>query len=164
MKKKILTLCCCILGLGSTTLFAQQGNVAAGGNSSGTGGSVSFSMGQILYAAPSGTTHNLIQGLQQPYEISDISTGIGEKEAGISLVASVFPNPSVDKFTLKVETGKWKNLSYSLYDANGKLLSSNTVGSAETQIEVAYLAAAHYFLKVSDGNQEIKNFKIIKSF
>ncbi len=162
MKKKILTLCCCVLGLGSTTLFAQQGNVAAGGNSSGTGGSVSFSMGQILYAAPSGTTHNLIQGLQQPYEITAV--GIGENDAGISLYATVFPNPSVDKFTLKVETGKWKNLSYSFYDANGKLLLTNTVGSEETQIEVAHLAAAHYFLKVSDGSQEIKNFKIIKSF
>ena len=163
MKKKILTLCCCVLGLGSTTLFAQQGNVAAGGNSSGTGGSVGFSIGQILYSSPSGTTHNLVQGLQQPYEITDV-TGIGEKEAGISLYASVFPNPSVDKFTLKVETGKWKNLSYSFYDANGKLLSTNTVGSEETQIEVAHLAAAHYFLKVSDGTQEIKSFKIIKSF
>ena len=163
MKKRILTLCCCLLGLGTTTLFAQQGNVAVGGNASGTGGAVSFSIGQIFYSSPSAANYSIVQGLQQPYEISVVS-GIGEKEAGISLAASVYPNPSVDKFTLKVETGKWTNLTYVLYDVNGKLLSQNKVESEETQIEVAHLASAQYFLKVSDGIKEIKTFKIIKSF
>ena len=163
MKKAIFTFCCCFLGLGATTLFAQRGNIAAGGNASGTGGSVSFSMGQIFYASPSSATRNLIQGLQQPYEIS-VLIGIGEKEAGINLSASVFPNPAVNSFTLKVESNKWKNVSYSLYDANGKLVSQNKVESVDTQIEAAHLAPAHYFLRVYEGNQEIKTFKIIKSY
>jgi len=77
MKKIILSLSCCILGLGSTTLFAQSGVVATGGSATGTGGSASFSIGQVFYLTPSSTTHNLIQGLQQPFEIT--VTGLEKK-------------------------------------------------------------------------------------
>ncbi len=163
MKKKILILCCCFPGLGTAALFAQRGNVAASGNASGTGGTISFSIGQVFYSSPSAVTHSVVQGLQQPFEISVIN-GIVDKEAGINLSASVFPNPSVDNFTLKVENGKSKNLSYGLYDMQGKLLLSNKVESDETRIEVASLASAYYLLKVFEGNQEIKTFKIIKTY
>jgi len=161
MKKIVLFFSCCLLGLGSANLFAQQGFVATGGNASGTGGSASYSIGQVEYTSASGTTHNIIQGLQQPYEIS-VLTGI--KETGINLTASVYPNPSTNNFTLTVESGKWKNLSYQLYDTHGKLLLSNTVETNETTIGIGHLAAAQYFFVVSDNNNEIKTFKIIKSY
>ena len=163
MKKKILILCCCIPGLGTTTLFAQQGNLAAGGNASGTGGTASFSIGQIFYSSPSGTTHKIIQGLQQPYEISVISS-VKENVAAIILTASVFPNPAVDNFTLKVENSKLKNLSFELYNAQGQVLLSKKVETEETPIEISNLASSYYILRVHDGNQAIKTFKITKYY
>ena len=163
MKKKILILCCCIPGLGTTTLFAQQGNLAAGGNASGTGGTASFSIGQIFYSSPSGTTHKIIQGLQQPYEISVI-TSVKEKVAAINLTASVFPNPAVDNFTLKVENSELKNLSFELYNAQGQILLSKKVETEETPIELSNLASSYYILRVHDGNQAIKTFKITKYY
>ena len=68
MKKTILFLGCCLLGWGSTQLFAQQGFVAAGGEATGTGGTVSYSVGQVDYFTATGATGVLTLGLQQPFE------------------------------------------------------------------------------------------------
>jgi Secretion system C-terminal sorting domain len=163
MKKMILSLCCCIAGFGATTLYAQQGNLASGGDASGTGGTVSFSIGQVFYSSASGTSQNLNQGIQQPFEISVLNS-VEEKAADINLTASVFPNPTISNFTLKVETTKWKNLSYELYNAQGSLLLSKKVEVDETIIEISGLASAFYILKVHDGNQSIKTFKITKYY
>lgn len=159
--KKIIFSCCCILGLGSTTLFAQQGNPAAGGNASGTGGTASFSIGQIFYSSPSGTTHKLVQGLQQPYEIQVIND-VPETPKFISLAATVFPNPTIDNFTLKIENKKLDNFSYEFYDSQGRLLTSKKIETEETLIEASHLATAYYILKVNEGNKTIKTFKITK--
>lgn len=66
MKRIILLLGCCLLGWGTTTLIAQQGNVAAGGVATGTGGSVSYSIGQVDYLSAFGTNGAINQGLQHP--------------------------------------------------------------------------------------------------
>lgn len=163
MKKKMLTFCCCVLGLGITTLFAQQGNVAAGGNASGTGGAVSYSIGQVFNSSPSGGTHNLIQGLQQPYEISVVTT-VDETAAAIELAASVYPNPTVDNFTLKVDDQKFKNLNYALYDAKGQVILTGKVEGQETPVSVGNAASDYYLLMVYEGNQSIKTFKITKLY
>jgi hypothetical protein len=49
---------------------AQQGAVSAGGEASGPGGSVSYSIGQTDYITKSSSGHFISDGLQQPYEIS----------------------------------------------------------------------------------------------
>ncbi|OYU94930.1 MAG: hypothetical protein CFE21_14725 [Bacteroidetes bacterium B1(2017)] len=163
MKKMLIALCWCFLGLGATTAFAQQGNIAAGGNASGSGGTASFSIGQVFYSSPSGTTHKLIQGLQQPYEISVVS-GLDKSLAGINLTASVYPNPSVDKFTLKVENISLKGLNYGLFDSQGKQILQSKVEADESAVEVGGLPNGAYLLKVYQDNLEIKIFKIIKVF
>ncbi|MCX6185966.1 MAG: T9SS type A sorting domain-containing protein [Bacteroidetes bacterium] len=160
MKKTIYIICCCILGLGSTTLFAQRGNVSAGGKASGTGGTASFSIGQIFYSSPSGTTNKINQGLQQPYEISVV--GMEEKAKDIILTASVYPNPTIDNFTLKIENKQLKNLSYEFFDSQGKILSFKPIVSEETTIETAHLTTSYYFVKVIEDGKAIKTFKIIK--
>ncbi len=47
--------------------FAQQGNVSAGGNATGSGGSVSFSVGQVFFSGNSGAGGYVNQGVQQSY-------------------------------------------------------------------------------------------------
>jgi hypothetical protein len=50
----------------SFNLSAQQGNVAAGGDATGTGGTMSYSIGQTDYLMYSSTQGSLSLGLQQP--------------------------------------------------------------------------------------------------
>jgi uncharacterized protein (TIGR02145 family) len=51
-------------------LTMQNTIPAAGGNAKGSGGSASFTVGQIFYTKLSGTNGSVVQGIQQPHEIS----------------------------------------------------------------------------------------------
>jgi hypothetical protein len=72
----------------SMNLTAQQGNLAAGGEATGTGGNMSFSIGQTDYLCYSNEHGNLNFGLQQTWhlsaeppptlDISDLVIGSGE--------------------------------------------------------------------------------------
>lgn len=153
-----------LLGVGLTSLQAQQAFPASGGNASGSGGSVSYSVGQVGYTTITGTNGSVAQGVQQPYEIS-VLTGL-EEAIGIHLALSVYPNPTIDFLTLKVDASSTLNIqsmSYQLYDFSGKLLENKKLEGAETSIKVSNLVMANYLLKVIQGNQEIKVFKIIKN-
>ncbi|MEM8891711.1 MAG: hypothetical protein AAGD28_27275, partial [Bacteroidota bacterium] len=71
MKSFLYTVLCLslLLGLGQLA-FPQNQILASGGVQTGSGGSVSFSLGQLAYNVQNGTSFNLTQGLQQPMEIS----------------------------------------------------------------------------------------------
>lgn len=66
MRKTILFLGCCLLGLGTNSLFAQQGNAAAGGEATGAGGMVSYTIGLVDYINATSNSGTITQGLQQP--------------------------------------------------------------------------------------------------
>jgi hypothetical protein len=154
-----------ILG-GLTILKAQESTPASGGDITGTGGSVSFSVGQVFYGNFDGSSGSVTEGVQQPYEIS-VVTGL-EEARNINLSVSAYPNPTTDYLELKVESEKLKDFSYQLYDMNGKLLQNKKLTGTETQIDMRNLVPATYFVKVivktqGIASQEVKTFKIIKT-
>ena len=150
-----------LTGFSLTGLNAQQAITTSGGNASGSGGSISYSVGQIVFKTNSGSSGSVAQGVQQPYEIS-VVTGL-EEANGINLVLSAFPNPASDYVILKVENYKTENLTYQLYDINGKLLLIRQISSVETLILMETLSIGSYFLKVSANTTELETLKIIKN-
>jgi hypothetical protein len=161
MKYKKFKLCALLLlGFGLTGLQAQQAVPASGGNASGSGGSVSYSVGQMVYTTNTGTNGSVAQGVQQPFEIMVI-IGI-EDVKSIDLLVSAYPNPANDFLILKVDDIKGHYIG-SLYDINGTLLERMNITGNETRIEMSHLTASIYFLNVTEGNKEIKTFKIIKN-
>ena len=170
MRHKRLKLCpILLLGLGLTGLQAQEAIPARGGNASGSGGSVSYSVGQIVYTTNTGTPGSVAQGVQQPYEISVVNS-IDEAK-GITLMLSAYPNPTTDYLTLEVDASTLLNirsLSYQLYNINGKLLMNKNIESNKTSVSMTNLVSEIYFLKVIEAQgtvtqKEIKTFKIIKN-
>jgi len=149
-----------LLSFGLTGLLAQEAIPASAGNASGDGGSVSYSVGQVVYTTHMGTTGSVAQGVQQPFEISAV-TGF-EKNSCISLTVSAYPNPSTSYLTLRISEFDISNVSYQLFDLQGKLLQSEKITGNQTTIVVSNLAPATYVVKVIMGNKEIKAFKIIK--
>ncbi|MDD4385772.1 MAG: T9SS type A sorting domain-containing protein [Bacteroidales bacterium] len=140
---------------------AQEGINAAGGDASGSGGSASYSVGQMVYTTHIGTNGSVAEGVQQPYEISIV---IGIEEAkGINLLVSAYPNPTTDFLTLEVKDFELSALRFQLYDMQGKLLQSESITGNQTSIVMGNLVPATYFVKVIQGNKEVKTFKIIKS-
>ena len=153
-----------LFALGLSALQAQEVTPAAGGNASGSGGTVSYSVGQVLYTTNTGTNGTVVQGVQQPFEISVI-TGL-DAARGINLVISAYPNPAKDFLNLKVDASSALNsqlLCYQLYDMNGKLLETKKLVGNQTGIVMSNLVPGIYFLKVLQGNTEVKAFKIIKN-
>jgi hypothetical protein len=144
-----------------TNLQAQQVITGSGGNASGTGGTVSYSVGQVVYTTNTGTNGSVAQGVQQPYEIS-VATGI-EEAKNIILEIVVYPNPATDFLKLKIENYEIGNLSYQLLDIKGTLLQNKKIESRETSIPLETILPATYLLNVIDGNKVIKTFKIIKN-
>lgn len=142
------------------TAQAQETIPATGGSAAGTGGSGTYTVGQIAWRVMPGTNGSVIQGVQQPYEISTV-TAI-EKRDDITLEYYVYPNPAQGEIRLVIGSSAHNDLSYKLYDLNGKIISHKPVTDSQTEISLDGLPAAIYFLHVVRDNSEIKVFKIIK--
>ena len=99
--------------------------------------------------------------MQQPFEISVVS-GLEEAQS-INLSVTAYPNPTTDYLTLRIDEFEISNLSFQLYDMNGKLLQNEKITGNQTSIVMSNLLPATYFVKVIQGNKEVKTFKIIKN-
>ncbi len=159
--KKLKLVALLLLCAGITGLQAQESTNAAGGNASGSGGSASYTVGQIVYTAHSASSGSVEQGVQQSYQIST-ETGI-EEARFINLSVSAYPNPTTDYLTLSIEEFDLSNLSYQLYDMQGKVLQNKKITSNKTKIDMAEFVSAIYFVKLIRANQTVKTFKIVKN-
>jgi hypothetical protein len=161
MKHEKAIFLCAMLLFGAGASFAQEAISGTGGDASGTGGSSSYTVGQVSYVTYIGTNGSVAQGVQQAYEVSDV-TGI-EDIFGIDLGLNIYPNPTTDYLTLKVDLYEGNDLTYTLYDINGKILETKSIDESLTTIEMSTYSRASYFLKVVQNEQEVKTFKIIKN-
>lgn len=158
MNKLVLTAVMLFAGI---PILAQETIPAAGGDVIGTGGSVSYSVGQVVYTIKKGINGLVVEGVQQPYEIS-VLVGI-EPARDINLICTVYPNPTTDFLILEVDIADNENLFFQLYDILGKLLVSKKLIDKKTTVSMSNLAPATYFLKVTDNQKVVKTFKIIKN-
>lgn len=148
---------CGIVSLNAQVL--HSGILSAGGNATGTGGSASYSVGQLVYTTATGTTGSVAQGVQQPYEINVVS-GIDDIY-GIELF-SAYPNPASTHLILKIENNELASFTYQLYNTAGSMMKNGKITAQETIISMASLLSATYYLRIYTGNKEVKVFKIIK--
>ena len=150
----ILLLCFVAAGV-----YAQNNTVSSGGVASGSGGSATYSIGQLDYMTASGSGGSATLGLQRPLEIVVVS---GVKETAVQLNASVYPNPSSDFVNLTISGAEIKLMSFELTDVAGKQLVQRKLTSATSTIQLKEFAAGTYFLKVNNNGAALKTFKIIK--
>ena len=146
-----------LLGFGLIGVQAQTSVNASGGDASGNGGSVSYSVGQIVYTSDKGNGGTVDQGVQHAYEIFTI--GINETDMSISL--TVFPNPTTENLTLQINDYNNEKLSYQLFDMQGKELSKEQIVAQQTLIDMSSLPTATYFLNVvNQESKKVQSFKI----
>jgi hypothetical protein len=146
-----------------TTGKAQQATVASSGIAAGSGGTATYSIGQVVYTTNTSPTRSLVQGVQQPVEISLV---LGVEDNLISLNLQAYPNPTSNYLTLNISflsSLSSESMNYQLFDITGKLIKNKKITSAAEIISLENLSSATYFLKVVNNNQELKTFKIIKN-
>jgi hypothetical protein len=139
---------------------AQESANASGRDATGSGGTVAYSVGQVVYTTTTDASGTVSQGVQQAYEI--FTVGIKETALNISLTA--FPNPTMDNLTLQINDYNNEKLAFKLYDMQGKMLNSEQINAQQTQINTSSLPSATYFIDVvNHENKKVQTFKIIKN-
>lgn len=161
MKKILLLKSIILLLLSHSGLKAQEVLTTSGGEAVGSGGTVSYTIGQTLYTTHTSSDGTIAYGVQQPYEISVVS-GIEEaKNITLSMVA--YPNPTHDQLILSYEGYQGENLTYYIYDLSGKLLETGKLTSNKTTIQMGSNPPALYLLRIYNKQVEAKVFRIIKN-
>jgi hypothetical protein len=139
---------------------AQESVNASGGEATGSGGIVAYSVGQVVYNSNNGVNGTVDQGVQHAYEI--LTVGTNETTLAVSL--SAFPNPINENLTLQISNYNNEKLSYQLVDLQGKLISKGQVTSQQTHINTSSLPSTTYFINVENQeNKKVQSFKIIKN-
>jgi hypothetical protein len=137
---------------------AQANTLSAGGDCTGTGGTASYSVGQLDYIAIDVAAGSAYLGVQQPYELFE--TNSLDENDQFSL--SIGPNPVSGQLivhsslTLPIQT------YFTLHDEAGKVLSTHPIVSEHSSIDMSSYAAGMYFLNIISAEKTINTFKIIK--
>ena len=140
---------------------AQESTYTSGGNATGSGGTIEYSVGQLVFSENSDGTYTVSQGIQQAYEISN-SLSL-ENYKSINLQVSAFPNPTTDYLTLSFNQSSHVKLVYQLFGADGKVLETKRNLEMNETINMEGLNSAIYYLNILEDNLIIKTFKIIKN-
>ena len=156
LKKTFLFL---IVLLATQFVYSQEVISASAGSATGSLGSGSYTFGQVFYTTHTAATGSVSQGVQHPFEIQTLSNAA---LTTVNLTAVTYPNPTKDFIILKITDSALNNLRYTLFDVNGKSIASDSITESSTQIQLKHLSIGAYILKVSQQNQSLKTFKILK--
>ena len=138
------------------TATAQEAVSSQGETYSNANGSIDFTVGEVIINTGSNGTNDLTQGFHQTNW-----NFLGVEDFAPDYQATIFPNPTQD--VLNIKTSVFENVTYTLYDAQGKLVLQNILSAEQTPIQVSQLAPGAYSLTLNNETQNLKTFKLVKS-
>ena len=152
MVKNILV----FLSLFTTIVVSAQEVVATQGDSyTNSSGSIDFTIGEVVINTGSDGSNDLTQGFHQTnWNFVSIEDHVPSYDA------IIFPNPTSE--ILNIRTSTFENVTYTLYDARGKLVIQDKLSSVQTLIQVSKLAPGAYSLTLNNDTQNLKTFQLIK--
>jgi hypothetical protein len=152
MKKNTLVL----FSLFATLSVSAQEVVSTQGDSySNASGSVDFTIGEVVINTGTDGTSDLTQGFHQTNW-----NFLGVEDFAPNYEAIIFPNPTED--VLNIRTSTFENVTYTFYDAMGKLVLQDVLSTEQTPIQVSQLAPGAYSLTLNNETQNLKTFKLVK--
>ena len=98
MRKKLLYLLLLLVGF---TIQAQQAVLGSGSDASGSAGSLSYSIGQVVYTTNSGSGFTLAQGVQQP---TDATVSVSPTTPILTAMTAITKNYGDASFTITTPT------------------------------------------------------------
>ncbi len=135
--------------------IAQQSSVTTGGLLENSNGSVSFSVGQVIYSNKEISSARENQGVQQPYfalvELEDKLL-----DAGIT----VFPNPTNTIVYIRSKDFNLFQADYRVFSPDGRLLKYGQL-DYDNKINLSEMSPGCYVLKI-DHSDGYKSLNIIK--
>lgn len=143
----------------NNVVFSQQAVLTSGGDNVASNGSISFSVGQVVFSTDSNNYISIEQGIQHSSDLF-VVTAIQNILAD-NIFITVFPNPACDFIMLNLSL-PLDDLEYKLFDLNGNIVLAGLQKKSLNCISLANLAPSVYFLKVFRHNNEIQTFKVLK--
>lgn len=153
MKNALLLL----LLLVTINIIAQDVVSTQGDSYSTAIGNIDFTIGEVIINTVTDGINAVSQGFHQTYW-----NFVEVKNHSPIYEATIFPNPTSDILT--IITSMFENVTYALYDVQGKLIFQGKLSSIQTSLQVSQLAIGSYSLKLSNKTQNLKIFKLIKSY
>ena len=152
--KRSLLLILPLLFFGSVG-FGQEVVATQGDSYTNSSGSIDFTIGEVVINTGSDGSNDLTQGFHQTnWNFVSIEDHVPSYEA------IIFPNPTSE--VLNIRTSTFENVTYTLYDARGKLVIQDKLSSVKTLIQVSQLAPGAYSLILNNDTQNLKTFQLIK--
>ena len=138
MKEQLIVLFSILTTL---TISAQEVVSTQGDSYTGSGVQVDFTVGEVIIntAITSTGSRTLTQGFHQ----SKWSV-VGIREHVLDYEAIIFPNPTEE--LLNIQASLFEDISYLLYDAQGKLVRKEKLSAELTAIQLHELAAGFLFI------------------
>jgi hypothetical protein len=137
--------------------FAQNAVSTTGGHFKTTGGSTSFTVGQVAYVLKKGTDSYLNEGVQQVYtkKTTPIEELVYLKEV------QLYPNPTQETMTLILSSKEDVQVRYTIMDYLGKEIKYGIILSEKSEISLRDLPSGNYFISLK-SKKEIRIFKMVK--
>ena len=142
------------LALSSVT-YAQEIVSTQGDSYTNGSGSIDFTIGEVVINTVTDGTNDLTLGFHQTNW-----NFLGVEDFAPNYEAIIFPNPTED--VLNIRTSAFENVTYTLYDAQGKLVMQDKLSAEQTPIQVSQLAPGSYSITLNNETQILKTFKLIK--
>jgi hypothetical protein len=139
----------------SLDLTAQEVLATQGESYSNANAEIGFTIGEVIINTGTDGTNHITQGFNQTNW-----NFLGVEDFAPNYKATIFPNPTED--VLSIRTSTFENVTYTLYDAEGKLVMHNILTAEQTPIKVSQLAPGSYSLTLNNETQKLKTFKLIK--
>lgn len=141
--------------------YGKQAISSSGADISGSGGAVSYTVGQLLYQSHHSTEGSESQGVHHPVEIY-VYPGIQEQKSTRTNVL-VFPNPVTHSLTAVINEVVASGYEVMLSDIIGKVLFSTTTHDQIFSLDMSSYARAVYFLKIYTEGKQIDVLRIVKN-
>ena len=117
---------------------------------------IDFTVGEVVINTVSDGTNNITQGFHQSNW-----NFVGLENHTPSFEAIIFPNPTSE--VLNIRASAFENVTYTLYDAQGKLIVKDKLTAEQTLIPVSQLATGSYSITLNNPKENLKTFKLIKT-
>lgn len=137
------------------SVSAQEVVTTQGDSYSNASGNIDFTIGEVIINTETDGNNDLTQGFHQTNW-----NFLGVEDHSPSYEATIFPNPTSE--VLNIKTSTFENVTYTLYDAQGKLVLQDILSAEQTPIQVGQLAPGSYSLSLNNQTQNLKTFKLIK--
>ena len=163
MRKKLLYLLLLLVGF---TIQAQQAVLGSGSDASGSAGSLSYSIGQVVYTTNSGSGFTSAQGVQQP---TDATVSVSPITPTLTAMTAITKNYGDANFSLTPPTSASSGaITFTSSDLNVATISGTTVtivGVGTATITATQAANGNYLsatttttITVSKGTPTISGF------